>query len=96
MFCDNAQCSKKTFSECHAFVGSKGQKTIRLEKRIIRESIQLSSINASIILKSENIDVRKSSMCALLKKCRPLWISCPSGKSAWMTLPFAKDFHTEP
>ena len=68
MFCDNAQCSKKTFSERHAFVGSKGKKTIRLEKRIILESIQLSSVNASSILKSENIDVCKSSVCVLLKK----------------------------
>ena len=68
MFCDNAQCSKKTFSERHAFVGSKGQKTTRLEKRIIRESIQLSSVSASNILKAENIDVCKSSVCALLKK----------------------------
>ncbi len=68
MFCDNTQCSKKTFSERHAFVDSKGQKTIRLEKRIIDESIQLSSVSASNILKSENIDVCKSSVCALLKK----------------------------
>ncbi|MCR5754146.1 MAG: transposase family protein [Acetatifactor sp.] len=68
MFCDNSHCQKKTFSERHVFVGAKGKKTVRLEKRIISEAIQLSSINTSNILKSENIDVCKSSVCALLKK----------------------------
>lgn len=68
MFCDNPKCSKKTFSERHTFAGTKGQKTRRLENRIILESVQLSSVNASSILKAENIDISKSSICTLLKK----------------------------
>lgn len=68
MFCDNPKCSKKTFSERHMFADTKGQNTRRLENRIILESVQLSSVNASSILKAENIDVSKSSVCALLKK----------------------------
>lgn len=68
MFCDNKECEKKTFSEQHDFVGIKGKKTTRLEKRIIYTATQLSSINASKILKADAIDTCKSSICNLLKK----------------------------
>ena len=68
MFCGNSLCSKKTFSERHHFVDRKGKKTRRLEKNIIYTSTQLSSVNASKVLKTSNIDVCKSSICELLKK----------------------------
>ena len=68
MFCHNSLCSKKTFSERHHFVERKGKKTRRLEKNIIYTSTQLSSVNASKVLKTSNIDVCKSSICELLKK----------------------------
>lgn len=68
MFCTNCLCNRKTFSERHSFVDSKSKKTLRLEKNIIHTSTQLSSINASKILKSNNIDACKSSICTLLKK----------------------------
>ena len=68
MFCTNDKCNKKTFSEKHAFVEAKGKKTKRLERNIIYASTQLSSVNASLILKSGNIDICKSSICSLLKK----------------------------
>ena len=68
MFCHNSLCSKKTFSESHHFVDRKGKKTRRLEKNIIYTSTQLSSVNASKVLKTSNINVCKSSICELLKK----------------------------
>ena len=68
MFCGNSLCSKKTFSERHHFVDRKGKKPRRLEKNIIYSSTQLSSVNASKVLKTSNIDVCKSSICELLKK----------------------------
>lgn len=68
MFCHNSLCSKKTFSERHHFVEMKGKKTRRLEKNIIYTSTQLSSVNASKVLKTSNINVCKSSICELLKK----------------------------
>ena len=66
--CSNPACSKKTFSERLPFADTKGKKTYRLEKSIIYTSTQLSSVNASKILKAGSIDVRKSSICSLLKK----------------------------
>ena len=68
MFCINEACEKKTFSEKHSFADIKAQKTNRLIKNIIYTSTQLSSVNASKVLKSSSIDVSKSSICALLKK----------------------------
>lgn len=68
MFCLNNSCTKKTFSESHSFVDAKGKKTNRLVQNIIYTSTQLSSVNASKILKSSSIDVCKSSICNLLKK----------------------------
>lgn len=68
IFCTNRSCKRKTFSERHSFVDSKAKKTRRLEKSIIYTSSQLSSINASKILKSNCIDACKSSICTLLKK----------------------------
>ena len=68
MFCNNPNCSHKTFSEKHPFVATKGKKTDRLIKNIIYTSTQLSSLTASKLLKSENITICKSSICNLLKK----------------------------
>lgn len=68
MFCDNPDCSHKTFSEIHPFAAPKAQKTNRLIKNILYTAAQLSSLNASKLLKSENIKVCKSSICDLLKK----------------------------
>lgn len=68
MFCLNPDCVHKTFAEKHSFTDTKAKKTNRLIKNIIYTSTQLSSINASKILKSSSINVSKSSICALLKK----------------------------
>lgn len=68
MFCRNDLCSKKTFSEKHCFVDRNGKKTRRLEEKIIYTSTQLSSINASKVLKTSRIDICKSSICEMLKK----------------------------
>ena len=68
MFCKNPECSHKTFTEKHPFAAPKAQKTDRLIKKIIHTSTQLSSLNASRLLKSENVTACKSSICSLLKK----------------------------
>ena len=68
MRCMNLDCSHKTFSEKHPFVAAKSKKTNRLIQNILYTSSQLSSLNASKLLKSENISVCKSSICDLLKK----------------------------
>lgn len=68
MRCMNLDCSHKTFSEKHPFVAAKSKKTNRLIQNILYTSSQLSSLNASKLLKSENISVCKSSIRDLLKK----------------------------
>ena len=55
-------------SEIHPFAAPRAKKTDRLLKNIIHTSTQLSSLNASRLLKSENIIACKSSICSLLKK----------------------------
>lgn len=68
MFCKNPGCSHTTFTEKHPFAAPRAKKTDRLVRNIIHASVQLSSLNASRLLKSENIPVSKSSICTLLKK----------------------------
>ena len=67
-FCHNDMCCKRTFSERHTFVDSNGKRTKPLEKNILFTTSQLSSVNASKILKNSNVDISKSSICVLLKK----------------------------
>lgn len=68
MFCKNPDCPHKTFAEIHPFAAPRAKKTDRLLKNIIHTSTQLSSLNASRLLKSQNITACKSSICSLLKK----------------------------
>ena len=68
MFCDNPNCSHKTFSERFGFISPNGKKTTRLIERILMTSVKLSSVSASALLKADSIQVSKSSICDLLKK----------------------------
>ena len=51
MFCVNADCRRKTFSERFEFLPYKGKRSNRLTNEIIKVSIEVSSIRASKILK---------------------------------------------
>lgn len=68
MFCDNPQCSHKTFSERFDFVDPKAKKSKRLIDKILITSTKLSSVSATTLLKSSSIKTSKSSICDLLKK----------------------------
>lgn len=68
MFCANTECNHKTFAEKFDFVDSHGKKTKRLVSKILTTSTKLSSISASVLLKSNSVKVCKSSICDLLKK----------------------------
>jgi transposase len=68
IFCENPDCHATTFAERHPFVARNGKKTDRLVTTILNTSIQLSSISASRLLKTESVKVCKSSICTLLKK----------------------------
>lgn len=95
MFCDNPECSHKTFSERFDFVNPKGKKTKRLIEKILITSSKLSSVNASTLLKTDSIKACKRSIWDLLKKCQRLWINLLSPRFVWMILHFVKDIVME-
>lgn len=68
MFCTNTECNHKTFAEKFDFVDSHGKKTKRLVSKILTTSTKLSSVSASVLLKSNSVKVCKSSICDPLKK----------------------------
>lgn len=68
MFCTNPECSHTTFAEAFDFIKPKAKKSNRLLDKIIDVSLNVSSLNASDILKNGIADVGKSTICNLLKK----------------------------
>ena len=68
MFCTNPECGHKTFAETFGFISPKAKKSRRLLEKIINVSLNVSSINASDMLKDGIADVGKSTICNLLKK----------------------------
>lgn len=67
-FCDNPECTYKTFSERFDFVKPKGKKTTRLIEKIVVTSTKLSSVSAACLLKEDSVKVSKSTINNLLKK----------------------------
>ena len=70
MFCQNPECSNKTFAESYSFLPRKSQRSQRLEQEILDISLHCSSIAASKILSNGVVDIGKSAICRLLKKQR--------------------------
>jgi transposase len=68
MFCTNAKCTKKTFSERYDFVDSKGKKSRRLEKEIISIGLNSSSTEAARMLSRNTVKISASTVRNLLKK----------------------------
>ena len=68
MFCANPECSHTTFAEVFPFIKPKAKKSNRLLEKIVDVSLNVSSLNASDILKNGIADVGKSTICNLLKK----------------------------
>lgn len=68
MFCQNPECTHKTFAETFDFLEAKSKKTKRLLDKIIDISLNTSSISASRTLRDGIADVGKSTICNLLKK----------------------------
>jgi transposase len=68
MFCRNAACIRKTFAEKFEFVGSKGKKSLRLEKEIINIAMHSSSTEASRMLSRSTVKISSGTVRNLLKK----------------------------
>lgn len=68
MFCDNNNCSHKTFAEVYDFVERKSKKTKRLKEYILDISVNMSSISAQNLLRKNGVEVSKSTICTFLKK----------------------------
>lgn len=69
-FCENNECSNKTFSETFDCIDFKSKKSKRLIEYIINTSMKLSTIDASKILEKNGVRVSKSTFHNLLKKNR--------------------------
>ena len=70
-FCYNTKCTRRTFAESFSCFQFKGKKTIRLEKQIFKIAANMSSIAAQNYLRENIANVRKSTICTLLKKISP-------------------------
>lgn len=86
MFCQNSECSKKTFAEPFQFISYKAKKTKRIENEILNISINVSLIAAPRILKKNIVNVNKSTICNMLKKQYFKLIKNLSKKYAYMIL----------
>lgn len=71
MFCSNPECCHTTFAETFNFIEPKAKKSNRLLEKIVDVSLNVSSVNASDLLKNGIADVGKSTICNLLKKRYP-------------------------
>lgn len=69
-FCLNPDCIYHTFSERFDCIADKAKKTKRLEEEILTIAIQCSSVTAAKILTKNTADIKKSSICRLLRKER--------------------------
>lgn len=69
-FCENNECSNKTFSETFHCIDFKSKKSKRLIEYIINTSMKLSTIDASKVLEKNGVRVSKSTVHNLLKKNR--------------------------
>lgn len=67
-FCENNECSNKTFSETFDCIDFKSKKSKRLIEYIINTSMKLSTIDASKVLEKNGVRVSKSTVHNLLKK----------------------------
>lgn len=68
IFCDNKECSIKTFSETFNFIEYKAKKSNRLIKYIQNLALNISSNRASALLKKDVLNIGKSTVCNILKK----------------------------
>jgi transposase len=68
MFCVNAKCAKKTFSERYEFVGAKRKKSKRLEAEIVNIALNSSSTESAKMLSRNTVQVSSGTVRNLLKK----------------------------
>lgn len=68
LFCHNPECAHKTFAERFDFLSPNGKKTKRLINKIVDISLNTSSVSAARILCDGIAEVKKSTICNLLKK----------------------------
>ncbi len=65
MFCNNLDCSKKTFAETFEFLSPNAKKSNRLVNEIINISMNVSLLAAEQIIKNRIANVGKSTICNL-------------------------------
>ena len=70
LFCNNPNCSKKTFAETFEILAPNAKKSIRLNNEIINISMNVSSLAAEQIINNRIATVGKSTICNLIKKIK--------------------------
>ena len=70
MFCDNPECKNTTFAETFSFLPPKGKKSKRLINKILEVSLNVSSVTAAALLSNGVADIKKSTICNMLKKTK--------------------------
>lgn len=68
LFCDNPECSRKTFSEDFDFIGITGKRTRRLDDLLIRSFAESSAIATERRVRGKIADVSNDSILRLVKK----------------------------
>jgi transposase len=69
-FCLNPECKQKIFAESFDFLHPHSKKTTRLIDKIMKISLEVSSVTASKQLKDGVVNIGKSTICNMLKKRR--------------------------
>ena len=67
-FCLNPECLRQIFAESFDFLQPNSKQTNRLNDKIMKISLETSSVTASRLLKDEGVDISKSAICNRLKK----------------------------
>jgi transposase len=67
-FCDNPECSHRTFAETFGCLKPRAKRSNRLEAEIMKVSLEVSSVTASRFLCDGVAQVSKSTVCNILKK----------------------------
>ena len=76
-FCQNSECTHKTFSENLNFVGSKAVKTNRLIEYIKNIALRDNSMDAVRTLKETGINVSSNTVLRIVKKTNLFKLHCP-------------------
>lgn len=72
IFCNNPNCTHKTFAERFCFLSGNAKQTNRLKDYILNLALETSSVAAAQVLRKNAVKTSKSTICLMVKKSAPL------------------------